>query len=174
MSMNLLPQDVLVMIKLALLGPELWTYEGVAHDLGMSSSMVHSAVKRSKQARLFDSMRKRPRRAAMEEFLVHGVKYAFPPDIGSVTRGVPTAHGAPVLREQFMQCDNEQYVWPHAEGEVRGMSLSPLFKSVPLAAKSDDRLYRALALLDAIRIGRTREQKLAEKMLSAMLRDDNG
>lgn len=162
------------MIKLALLGPESWTYEGVAHDLGMSSSIVHRSVKRSTQARLFDSIRKRPRRAALEEFLVHGVKYAFPPDIGSVTRGVPTAHGAPALQIHFMQSDDDLYVWPHAEGEVRGMSLSPLFKSVPRIVQPDDSLYRALALLDAIRIGRAREQKMAGEMLTTMLRGDRG
>ncbi|WP_235619627.1 hypothetical protein [Paucidesulfovibrio longus] len=162
------------MIKLALPGSESWTYEGVAHDLGMSSSMAHSAVKRSTQARLFDSVRKRPRRGALEEFLVHGVKYAFPPDIGSVTRGVPTAQGAPVLQGQFVQSGDDLYVWPHAEGEVRGMSLSPLFKSVSKIVQADNGLYRALALLDAIRIGRAREQKLAGEMLTAMLRGDNG
>lgn len=172
--MNLLPQDVLVMIKLALIPQNSWTYEGVAHDLGMSSSIVHRSVKRSTHARLFDSVRKRPRRGALEEFLVHGVKYAFPPDIGSVTRGVPTAHGAPILQGQFVQSGDDLYVWPHAEGEVRGMSLSPLFKSVPQIVMLDDLLYQGLALLDAIRIGRAREQKVAGEMLVAMLRGDYG
>ena len=45
--MNLLPQDVLIMIKLAVSRREGWTYNRIAHELDMSPSMAHSGVKRA-------------------------------------------------------------------------------------------------------------------------------
>lgn len=169
--MNLLPQDVLVMLKLAVSADPHWTYDKLAHDLRMSPSMAYSAVKRATQARLFAADSRLPSPRAMEEFLIHGVKYAYPPDLGPVSRGVPTAHASPAMRGLFVyDPDGDVYVWPHPEGGVRGVALSPLYKSVPEVAMGDERLYGALGLLDAVRVGRAREQKAAADRLAEMLR----
>ena len=56
-------------------------------------------------------------------------------------------------------------VWPHPKGTVRGLSLAPLYPSVPGAALKDERLYAMLALFDAIRSGQARERKAAQKLL---------
>jgi hypothetical protein len=170
--MNLLPQDVLIMIKLAVSSSEGWTYNKIAHELDMSPSMAHSGVKRATQARLFDPNRKRPRRKALEEFLVHGMKYAFPPDIGSLTRGIPTAFASPAFEGHLSYDPEEIYVWPYSEGSHRGISFSPLYRSVPEIALKDETLYSALGLVDALRLGRARESKLAEKLLVDMLKYD--
>jgi hypothetical protein len=61
-------------------------------------------------------------------------------------------------------------VWPNAEGSVRGLTLEPLHKAAPKAAQHDPVLYELLALIDAIRDGRTRERQLAERELTARLR----
>ena len=102
--------------------------------------------------------------AALLEFLVHGARYAFPPDRGGVTRGLPTAHAAPPLASEIVGSDLPP-VWPDPEGTVRGEAFSPLYRSAPAAARRDARLYSCLALLDAIRGGRARERKLAEEHL---------
>ena len=170
--MNLLPQDVLIMIKLAVSSSEGWTYDKIARELDMSSSMAHSGVKRAIQARLFDPNRRRPRRKALEEFLIHGMKYAFPPDIGSLTRGIPTAFASPAFKGRLSYDPEEIYVWPCAEGSHRGISFSPLYRSVPEIALKDERLYSALGLVDALRLGRARESKLAEQLLVEMLSYD--
>jgi len=60
-------------------------------------------------------------------------------------------------------------VWPDPEGTVRGESLEPIYKTAPLAARRDPHLYQTLALIDAIRGGRARERKLAEKKLQELL-----
>ena len=54
----------------------------VAADLKMSPSEVHAAIKRLQQARLLHGpeMEDRPNLSALEEFLLHGVKYAFLPN----------------------------------------------------------------------------------------------
>ena len=170
MCMNLLPQDVLIMIKLAVSSPENWTFDKIARELRMSSSMAFTGVQRATQARLFDPHRRRPRLEALKEFLIHGVKYAFPPEIGSTTRGIPTAFASPALREHLSFDPDEIYVWPHPEGENRGVSFSPLYRSVPHIAPKDERLYAALGLVDALRLGKARENELAKKLLVGMLK----
>lgn len=63
----------------------------------MSLSEVHAAVRRALAARLYDDMRRMPIREALQEYLIHGVKYACPPDRGGPTRGIPTSYAAPPL-----------------------------------------------------------------------------
>lgn len=165
------PQDIVILLKLSLEPDRSWSYNQLAYELRMSASEVHKGIGRAEHAGLFSRELRRPHRRALDEFLLHGVKYAFAPDLGPVTRGVPTAFSAPVLRNELSSVEEEMdvYVWPYPEGEVRGIGLSPLYKSVPEAVMGDTDLYAALALLDAIRIGRVREKRLAERMLQEML-----
>lgn len=50
--MNLKPQDFLVALKLLALGEQHWTYARLAHELGLSASESHAAVKRGLAAGL--------------------------------------------------------------------------------------------------------------------------
>jgi hypothetical protein len=90
--------------------------------------------------------------------------------MGANRRGIPTSFGAPPLSAQISAAPGEAPVWPHAQGEARGPSLSPLHAHVPEAALADPALYELLALIDAIRTGRSRERTLAQKLLSDRLR----
>ena len=103
-------------------------------------------------------------RSNLLEFVVHGVKYAFPPERGQVTRGIPTAHAAPPLKELFVE-DPQPPVWPHPDGSIRGEGLEPIYRSAPGAALKNPNLYELLALVDAIRAGRAKERELAKKEL---------
>ena len=140
--------------------------------LAMSVSEVHAALKRAERSTLFSRELRRPLLGNLEEFLVHGVRYAYPPDIGRITRGVPTAGSHHVFLQLFPAGSEESYVWPWLGGNARGMSLSPLYKSAPLAAEKDDRLYTALALVDALRLGRKREMDFAMRRLRQCLRGE--
>ena len=48
-------------------------------------------------------------------------------------------------------------------GKVQGIAFRPLYPSVPDAVRLDSRLYELLALIDAIRGGRSRERTVAIK-----------
>jgi len=100
---------------------------------------------------------------------VHGVKYAYPPERGSLTRGIPTGYAAAPLKSLINQSDEPPPVWPDPEGRVRGYALAPLYRSVPKAVGRDSRLYELLALVDAVRDGRARERELAVKEISGQL-----
>lgn len=170
-DMNLKPQDVLFLLKLISLGKNQWTFNSLAVELGMSPSEVHAAAKRAQVARL--AVRKensiRADKRNLEEFLLHGIQYVFVPDRGGLNRGIPTAHAAQPLADSFVQDVEPPPVWPDPEGEVRGESFSPLYKSVPKAARCDPKLYILLALVDAIRGGRARDREMAKKELKKRL-----
>jgi len=169
MPSGLLPQDVVVLAKLVSYGGQRPPIAQVASDLALSPSQVHASLKRLERSRLIDAQTGRPLLKAVEEFFLHGVKYAFPAHRGEATRGMATAHAAPPLKAQIVE-DDLPPVWPDAEGEVRGLMLEPLHKVAPKAARKDPALYELLALIDALRDGRVRERQLAEKALSAQLR----
>ncbi len=76
---------------------------------------------------------------------------------------------APVLRTQFSSTGDLPPVWPLPRGAVRGRALKPLYPSVPAFAPKDERLYSALALLDALRAGSARDRDLAARLLSEIL-----
>lgn len=142
----------------------------IAADLSLSPSQVHLALKRLERSRLVDAERARPLLRAVEEFLLHAVKYVFPARRGEATRGMPTAYAAPPLSSQIVESGDLPPVWPDPEGTVRGVGLEPLCKAVPKAARKDPVLYELLALIDALRDGRARERQIAERELSARLR----
>jgi hypothetical protein len=169
------PQDVLVTLK-ALIWKGPWSFADLGAEIGLSTSEVHAATKRALQSELV--VRHPDRKVAvvhrrnLTEFLLHGIRYAFPVERGRLTRGIPTAHAAPVLQEYFVRGDEPPPVWPDPRGKVRGQSFSPLYKSVPFAAARDDDLYDALALIDALRGGRARERKVASELLRESLAAD--
>jgi len=102
--------------------------------------------------------------------LLHGLKYVFPAEHGEPTRGLPTSYAAPPLRDEILSPDDLPPVWPWHEGQTRGVAFEPLYKTVPIAASRDPLLYEYLSLLDAIRDGRARERKIAERELLKRLR----
>lgn len=170
MPQGLLSQDVVVLAKLVSYGGGRPSIAQVAGDLTLSPSQVHASLRRLERSRLIDTQTGRPPLKAVEEFLIHGVKYAFPVQRGETTRGMPTAFAAPPLRDQIADNSDLPPVWPDPDGEVRGATLEPLHKVAPKAARKDPALYELLALVDALRDGRVRERQLAEKELSARLR----
>lgn len=169
--MNLKPQDILFLLKLVVWGRNPWTFNKIAVDLGMSPSEVHAAAKRAVSARLAlrDEETIWPNIRNLEEFLLHGIQYVFVPDRGGLTRGIPTAFAASPLAAHIDAGNEPPPVWPDPVGEVRGEAFSPLYKSVPHAARNDPGLYALLVLVDAIRGGRARERDIARKELKERL-----
>ncbi len=168
-GMLLKPQDILVLLKLIATKKKGFTYIDVAESLSMSSSEVHAGIKRATAGHLFDANTKGPNRKALEEFLVHGIKYCFIPERGEITRGIPTSYAAPPILDHIVQQDEYPPVWPYPQGTVRGYSYTPLYRTVPEAALKDDQLYKLLVIVDALRDSRAREKEIAVKELKHML-----
>jgi hypothetical protein len=159
--------DVAVLLKL-LLEKKPRAYAQLSKELSISASEIHAAVRRCADAGLLEASTRKPLRKPLEEYLIHGVRYAFPAKPGPLTRGTPTAYAAPPLSDQI-RSDSLPPVWPDPEGVTKGFAFEPLYGSAPKAARSNPEFYELLALVDAVRGGRARERRLAEEELKKRL-----
>jgi len=150
-----------------------WTYATLSKRLGLSASECNEGVKRALTCGLLRKSRigTRPLPAgkALIEFLVHGLKYVYPGQEGTLARGIPTGFAAPVLSSQLHSAGEHIYVWPDARGATTGLALQPIHKSVQIAVRYDVILYELLAMIDAIRFGKLREAKMASELLTKEL-----
>lgn len=170
--MELKPQDLLVLLKVAAHPTQRWTYAALGESLGMSASETHASVKRAVASGLAVAPSRGewyPVRPNLLEFVLHGARYVWPATAGPVKRGVSTAFGAEPLASQLVAAPGEAPVWAHPEGKAKGPTISPLYRTAPQAALADPVLHRLLALLDALRTGRARERALAAKLMEAEL-----
>ena len=165
----LAPLDILVLLKISVKGSRPWVQRDIANELHVSQASVHRALQSAAEVGLYSAQRKRIVVPRLEEALVHGAKYFLPPKRGGETRGMPTSWAAPPLCEQLAAGNETIPVWPDPEGVVRGITFEPLHEGVPAAAREDPQLYELLALVDALRDGRPREIRLAEKELHKRL-----
>jgi len=162
------PQDIVVLLKLVSAGDRQFPIHELAVELGMSPSEVHQSLQRAQASKLLLVEGSRGRKGqnrhvgghSLTEFLLHGIKYAFPPELGTLTRGMPTAYAAPVFGG-LVESGDPPPVWPDIHGPARGVAFEPLHRSAPEAARKDPKLYDLLALVDAIRGGRARERNFA-------------
>ena len=161
------PQDVVILLDIVSRGETPWLQQEVAKRLKISASETGASLTRSAIAGLYLKPSRQVNRQALYEFIVYGLRYVFPAVPGPAVRGIATAFSAPVLQEQIVSA--EKQVWPWATGQQRGHSIEPLFPTVPPVALLHPALYDLLALVDALRIGRAREQEIARKELAKRL-----
>ena len=160
------PQDIVILLKI-LNQPGEWQNKDLAQALYISSSEVSEALNRNQMAGLVDFNKKRVNRQSLFEFLKHGLHYVFPQAPGAMANGIPTAHAHPFLKEYFSS--ELLYVWPDPTGRQRGLSIEPLYPNQIKAVKEDAELYKLLALVDIIRVGKVREVEVAEQELRRII-----
>ena len=159
------PHDIVVLLKIISIDKG-WLSKNVAWSLRISPSEVSESLNRSKVAGLLSPDKKKVMKSAFLSFIQFGLGYVFPAEPGAVVRGMPTGHSAPVLKDYFLSA--EPYVWPSPLGKVKGQSIPPLYANQIAAAQDDPYLYDMLALIDAIRVGRTREVEKAMELLKEL------
>lgn len=161
------PHDIVILLKIATLGDRSWFAKDLAQSLKISAGEVSESLNRSKIAGLLSMDKKRLLTNNLLDFISHGLAYVYPAEIGAFQRGMPTASSAPPLN-QFIS-SKEITVWPRADGKTRGQAIEPLHPSVPFACDTDPLLYQVLALVDAVRVGRSREKSRAIEELRKRL-----
>jgi len=168
-------KDVLVILGFAFLRRmDRWTFLTLADVLGLSPSQVHGSVGRLVLSGLLTGkgLNGKVNREALAEFLIYGARYMLPPVFGGRVRGVLTGASSGLFGCSLVLDKNESdcLVWPHATGNSRGTGLVPICPSAPKAALRDEDLYRALAHLDGLRVGRARERDFAAQFFRRELR----
>jgi hypothetical protein len=162
------PQDIVILLKITTFpGNERWKMMDLVKSLHLSQSEISESLHRSSLAGLVDAKKKNVMQLSLIEFLEHGIHYVFPQHPGALVRGLPTAHSHPFMRKKIVS--TEAYVWPDPDGKTRGQAIEPLARSVVKAVQDDQSLYKLLALVDIIRVGKTRELKIALGELKNMI-----
>src|ERR1700721_3933334 len=127
------PLDVVVMLKLSLENSERALSLRLAQELSLYPAEVYASVKRARASHLLQGpdLGDRLNRSSLLEFLNHGIRYAFPAEIGPPTRGVPTSYAALPLSKTIADAGELPPVCPYADGKVGGTSFAPLHQNVP-------------------------------------------
>lgn len=157
------PHDIAILLKIACKGSEHWYMKDLASELRISASEISESINRSIVGGLLSSDKKTLNKLALLDFLKSGLRHVYPQVPGSITRGVFTAVSAPPLNNEIIS--EEKFVWPYGKGSNRGQAIEPLHMHTPVACLDDAKYYELMALTDAIRLGKVREQNLAFEML---------
>jgi len=163
------PQDIVILLKIIAINNNNWQLKNLATLLHLSASEVSESLNRSRVAGLIDYKKEKIKRQSLMEFIEHGLHYVFPQAPGTIVNGIPTAHSHPFMKQYF---DSElMYVWNDFKGKEKGLAIEPLYPKQVDAIKHDEVLYKMLALVDVIRVGKTREIAVAVKELNKMIID---
>lgn len=168
---SLRPFDVAVALRLLVVPEE--RYEPLAMALATSTSAVHRSVARLQHAGLCKQGTRTVVRRACREFLMHGVRYAFPAVRGPERLGVPTAGAHPELAPLLNNGKAmKPLVWPAERGTVRGEAILPLFNGVTKVAALDATLHHLLACVDVLRVGDEAQRQAAVAVLDEKVLND--
>ena len=161
------PQDIVMLLKIICYGSRNWYNKDLANDLSLSTAEISNSLQRCALSGLIDTDKKKVRVQSLLEFLVYGIQFVFPQRPGNISRGIPTAHSHPFMKSLISS--EQPYVWPDAESDEKGLSVQPLYSGVVSAVKKDEKLYLMLALVDVLRMGKTREKETAITKLKEVL-----
>jgi hypothetical protein len=163
------PHDIVVLLKIISLNSD-WRHADLAYQLDIAQSEISESLNRSAIAGLISPDKRKVFKNALLKFLEFGLPFVYPADFGPIERGMPTAHSADILKDQFASA--QACVWPYAKGTMKGHAIQPLYPKQIMAAMRDQRLYDMLALIDAIRVGKAREKAIAIEHLSNYFKAD--
>lgn len=168
------PQDLAVALKLVTLYGRRFTYSELADWMMLSRYEVHAAAQRLVLAGLAtdDDGLIRSCDPAIGEFVLHGMRYTFPPVYTGDTHGVPTSYlalsmmGEVSIPDVSLNTHHQVVVWPEDAPQLvpqglshdsfpprrcRGQGMLPLYPTLPFAVQGDYNLYPMVALVDALR-----------------------
>lgn len=156
------PQDILILLAISIEESNgVWQNKTISELTELSPAEVSDSINRSMQAGLLDNNKKLMKKSFLD-FILYGVKYVFPAIHNGFARGIPTACYASPLKQKILTNSKTNLVWAYKEGKVQGLSLEPLYRTVPHVALKSKELYKALSLIDAIRVSTAREFLIAK------------
>jgi hypothetical protein len=161
-------QDVVIIMKIVSMKKSEWRLIDIAYQTRISLSEVSEGMKRLRESSLIYE-EKKVNTENLREFLFHGIKYCFPAKVERNCRGILTAHSSKFMKNFVKSESVSDYVWPYEHGESYGLSVRPLYKTVPKFVEKDDSMYEILSYIDVLRLGRIREIAFAKEKLSEII-----
>jgi hypothetical protein len=163
-------QDIALIIRLLL---NIETRQSVEHlklayKLHISQSEVSKSFIRLEKVNLvsrYSNKSLQIHKHELYEMLTHGLRYFMEAELNLPQRGIITAYSFPSIKKELVS--EEDYIWPYIEGEARGISISPLYKTLPhaLYRAPDPVFHEMMSAIDLLRIGESRGVKVAKKIL---------
>lgn len=160
------PFDVVLAVRL--LQPS-GTLAPLAEELGVVPSQLHASLGRLERAGFLRPDSRSTNARALGEFVLGGVRYAFPVVRGPLTEGVPTAYSTAPLAAVVDAIDVVVWPAPQAPARVRGFGLTPLYPRAPLLVERSPETYRIVSIIDAFRLGDPRIRSMARSELERAL-----
>jgi len=137
----------------------------------MGVSGISRSLNRLKALNLITELRGEGRRkeyvmncGAMADLLCHSVRHIFQPEPQGNFRGIPCGWHCPFI-ESEMNPPERPLVWKMSLGPVSGEAVEPLFPNIGKAVTIDPGLYKALSLVELIRLGKPRDVNHARRVL---------
>ena len=164
------PLDIIIGLKI-ICNPGIGQVK-LAEQLGLHQSQVSSSIKLLLERKLFwGSIRKLDPNFQGWEELLPMLKYIYPTQTGGITIGMPTSFGAAPLNSIMQSGDDLIPVWACGHCKTKGLRVEPLYPKIPdaLVQFPDINFYELLTLVDALRIGTSRDQGYAKKLLHEKL-----
>jgi hypothetical protein len=161
------PHDTVILLKMLTSDGKKLSVVEMAESLQISNGEISKAMERNRLAGLVSPDKTQVNKLALREFLIYGLKYVFPPQVGHSARGIATAHSAPPVNQHIDS--NEYYVWSYYKGTKRGNTIVPLYDKIPKIVESQPDLYEFLTIIDTLRIGKKREIEIAINELDKRL-----
>ena len=163
-------QDIAILIKLLLKhnAKEKIEFKSIAYELYISQSEVTKSIQRLEKSKLlirYSDDNIELHKHGLIEFFIYGVKYFFPAEINIATRGMAAGYSSPHFKKLILS--EENYVWPYLNGDMKGLALTPIYRTLPNALERtpDENFYVIISALDLIRLGGKRENKIAKETL---------
>jgi DNA-binding Lrp family transcriptional regulator len=172
-SNGMRPQDVVILLQILTFANRRWSVVELADSLNISISEISKSMERNAVAGLVSEDKMRVNKLALRDFLIYGLRYVFPPQPGTSTRGIATAHSAPPVSSRIAE-NGENYVWKYYKGTRRGNSIEPLYDKIPKIVANQPELYEFLTIVDTLRIGKKREIEIAIEELDKRLNSHGG
>jgi hypothetical protein len=141
------------------------TIAQLADELATVPSQVHGALTRLHRAGLLRPDGRSINARAFSEFVLFGVRYAFPAARRDLATGVPTAYSAAELATLVDATDVLVWPAPHVKSAVRGFGLTPLYPRATMLPERSPETYRLLTFVDALRIGEPPVRAIARDLL---------
>lgn len=140
----------------------------ISRELSISQSEVSLGYKALEKVGLIQSAARKVNRIATKEFIIHVIKYLAPIEKAGMGRGFLAGPSSSFFNSKVHSDD--LYIWPHEDGNSRGIIINSVISKVSESVISNRDLYLFLSIVDIFRgLGGVRHVKEAEKELDRLM-----
>lgn len=161
-------EDVLILLKLAVMKSNKWDLEFLSEELGHEQSEIRNSLDRLAKIRLINHPTNEIMIPELREFILHSVQYLFPAQPGKLVRGMLTG-GKPGLFFAIGLPFTSIWAWPKEDGLEHGFEIEPLSPHCCFAATNDAKLRLLLGVTETMRVAGSEARHWAREELNRII-----